>query len=125
MISLWIRSSRIRFVFSLGTVLDSRMSYKIFQCFFHPGTTGGSGFGIGVSAQDTLDALAEPVELFLQDFVLSMIGFGGHIADQFIEFVEGEVKHRPLPRLRRDSQAVRQRLVSESVGDDQVAFTLV
>jgi hypothetical protein len=86
---------------------------------------GSSGIRIGVLAQDSFNALAELVELFLQDFILGVVGFGSHVANQFIELVEREVKHRPLPGWRHGSQAARQGLVGESAGDDQVAFTLV
>jgi hypothetical protein len=82
----------------------------------HEGTPG---------AQDIFNALAELVELFLQDFVLRVVGFGSHVANQIIELVEREVKHRLLPGWRNGSQAGRQGLMGESVGDNQVAFTLV
>lgn len=61
-----------------------------------------------------LNTLADLVELFLQDFVRSTIGFGRNIASQFIEFVEGELKHRPLPWLLSHSEAVCQRFIGES-----------
>ena len=49
-------------------------------------------------AQDGFNAFAELGQLFLQDFVLGMVCFGGHIARKFIEFVESEVKHGALPQ---------------------------
>jgi hypothetical protein len=73
----------------------------------------GLDIRVGVLTQDGLNALAKLVQLFLQNFVLGVVGFGSHIACKFIEFVESEVKHGALPRLRYNSQPVGYRVIGE------------
>ena len=74
-----------------------------FQPLFHLWRIAASDIRIGVLAQDSLNALAKLVQVFLQGLILGVVGFGCHIANKFVEFVESEAKYRTLSRLRHDS----------------------
>jgi hypothetical protein len=56
------------------------------------------GVRVSVLAQDTFNAVAELVQLLLQDFVLGMVGFSGDRTHQFIQIIQGEVKDGAPPR---------------------------
>jgi len=112
MASLWMRSSRMRFLRGL----DKRSSIDDLSVC--------QGVRVSVLAQDTFNAVAELVQLLLQDFVLGTVGFSGNRTHQFIQIIQGEVKDGVPPRWRH-SQAVSQLVIGEGVGDYQVAFALV
>jgi hypothetical protein len=110
MISLWMRSSRMRFLRSLGTwcsidLLDGR-SVGGFQAFFHPCRVAASDIRVGVLAQDSFNALEEFVQPVTEYLVLGVIRFGGHGTSEFVQIIQGEVKEGTLARLRNNLQPV-------------------